>query len=177
MVMLREDRVSRIDEAIRGDMPTVEKVAGVASDLLNKLADGGMMLSPQDVEKIHTAIGDFTPDALIAAVDKTAHRRGGAVVAEWVVDPSWVGPLEEISKQQGSSLQALIQDMMNTAVANQWFYSITPEPATLRMTAADNEFLKEALGMERFSTADIIHLLKAKIEEADGELFGMTVSK
>lgn len=175
-IAIRDDRAQRLDEGISADVGLGEKVSGAAVDLLNKLADGGMMLTPLEVQKLRTALGEFDSAAVVAAAEKASGTRGGAVVVEWQVDPSWTGSLTDTARQQGMTLNQLAQQMMDTAVDRGWFYEMTVDPRRLLVSAKTDAYFREVLGRDVYNADDLMRLVKEKIAEADGELFGLATS-
>lgn len=176
-IALREDRVSKIDRSVQQSLQIGEKVAGIATGLLNELADGGLMLTADQASRIQSILGETTGEAIIKAADKAAGRRGGGVVVEWVADPSWVGSFEDTAKQQGITLSALVQQMMDTAVDNGWFYQMSIQPRRILLSEAADRYLRQVMGRDVFTGEDIVQLVKEKIAEADGDLFGLATTK
>lgn len=152
---------------IPGDDPDAHKVAGVIDGLLADLGDGGMMLSPTDVERIRTAVPGAGPDEIITAVEESAGMEEGRSVVKWVLDDTMLAPLQQTADQQGVTVQECAQNMMDYAVANGWFYEILLTSRALWFDQAQFESLKKITGMEDLTGGQLIAMLEQAVEKLE----------
>jgi hypothetical protein len=148
---------------IPGDDPEGQKIGGVVDGLLSDLGDGGMMLSPSDVERIRTAVPEAGPDEIISACEESAGMEDGQVVIKWSMDNTMFEPLQQVADQQGVTVQECAQNMMDYAVSNGWFYEILLTSKALWFDPAQYASLKKLTGMEDLTGEQLVTLLEQAI--------------
>lgn len=142
-----------------------EAMSGLATGLLQDLADGGSMLSANSIARLrHSLPNPFDEQALIGLVEKGARRFGQSEVIEYVVDPIWKEPLNQWAATNGRTAQELVQDCMQQAFDQEWFYNMAFERKTLYLTTAQYATLCAALGREVVSGADVVDYMAAMSE-------------
>lgn len=159
----QRDRLAALAPHLR---PT-EAMSGIATGALQDMADGGVMLNGLVANRIAVALKnrDFTPEEVVVAVEKGVRRFGQAMLIEYALDPIYVTPMEDWSRSNGRTVQELVQDCMQQAFANEWFYSMSFEHRTLAVTAEQYKTIAEALGKDVIFGADIVDLVQ-KLNEA-----------
>jgi len=165
---LRPDQAEKIAAAdIPGDS-MAEKLTAVANYLVGDHADGAVTLDLPMVKQLKDVLGEeFTPEDLLAACSASKSIRQGSRVISWLVDPSYEEPLQMIAEQQGMDVDTLCQNMMDFAMEQGWMYDLNPQPKQLLITEAQHEWLKEAMGRDTVTGADLIDYLHAKVIEED----------
>ena len=140
----------------------VEILSDVATGLLIDQADNGLMIDPATASRLCEITGKEIerPTDLIPLVEKAVGKKDGGIVVETVLDPFWVGPLQELATQQGRSLNELLSDCLNLIMDKGWLYEINPGPKTLNFTQQDMKYLRESLGKEVVSGTDVAQFIR-----------------
>lgn len=159
-VTIPKDAYDKILAMIPGEDQPGQKIAGVVDGLIADIAEGGLMLPGDHVERITAVLEEADPDGIVKAVEASAGMDEGQVVVRWRVDPSFVGPLKEMADVQGLTLDQVIQNMMDMASSAGWFYNFNPMPRHVFMSEQDDAVLAEMVGIRDFTGADIIEWLK-----------------
>jgi hypothetical protein len=150
------------DSVGQPDMSDGKKVLGVACGLLQSLARGGIMLAPELVERINEAKGSPAGAEEIAdLVDQACSRSLGKYSGVWELDPAYYSALEEISRMTGLTPQELVDNMMNTAMDEEWLYKVDPRPARILMTPTDKAEIEELLGIQFSNGADLANAIRS----------------
>ena len=160
-VTIPKDAYDKILAMIPGDSQPGQKIAAACDGLIADIAEGGLMLPGDHVERITAVLEGADPDGIVKAVEASAGMDEGQVVIRWRVDPSFVGPIQEKADVQGLTLDQVIQNMMDTATAAGWFYDFNPMPRSVFMTQEDDAVLTELLGKPEFTGADLVEWLQS----------------
>lgn len=166
-VTISEAQRSRLC-AMAADSRPSEALSGIATGLLQDLADGGMMLNGRTVDRIAAALSDsgFGEEALIKVVEKGVRRFGQASIVDYAIDPIYISPLEEWSKSNGRTVQELVQDCMSICFDNEYFYSLDFERRPLYLTVEQYRELAEMMGKELIFGADLFEFIRKSLNEA-----------
>ena len=140
----------------------VEILSSVATGLLIDQADGGLMIDPTTATRLSEATGKEIerPEDLIPLVEKGLGKKGGSFIVEWVVDPTFIGPLQDLAAQQGTTVEQLVQDGMNYAIGQGWLYAINPGPQPLNVNQEDMEYLKKTLEKKTITGTDVAQFIR-----------------
>lgn len=141
-VSLPEDAFNRLMALDTRDIPESAKIQGMVSSLVDELVSGGMMLTGDGVNRLKQVLPNADEDEIIESVEKAENYRAGQVVAEWIVDPTMIQPLKDKAEEQGIDVKALVQNMIDTAVNNGWFYELNCQPRALFFDPKDMDRLK-----------------------------------
>jgi hypothetical protein len=141
-----------------------QRVGEYASWAMDELSQGGLLLSADSIARMEESVGQLqTPEDVVKAVETGQRRREGQVVVEWVVDPTYLPNLEEIAQSSGRSVQQLMQDVMDTAMAKGWLYEWNPEPVPLMFSEEDLLEVGEIIGVENPTGTDITSWIRQQV--------------
>lgn len=143
-----------------------EAISGIATGLLQDLADGGMMLNGRVVARLAAIMNgrDFDGPDLVSMAEKGAKRFGQAELVEYAIDPIYRTPLADWSRSNGRTVQELVQDCMTICFENEYFYSLNFEHRTLSLTVEDYRKLADIIGKEVIFGADVVEFVRAYSE-------------
>jgi hypothetical protein len=131
-VSIGESAYRAIVSMDRSEAPDAQKLQKVSTGLLQDLSEGGLMLDAETMDRIRQSLADADdPMNIVEAIEKGAKTRAGAIVGEWVLDPSWVDPITAIASIQGKTVEEVVQNMMDMALSNGWFYEFEVGPKGL----------------------------------------------
>lgn len=149
-VSLPEPAVETLTNSVPGiGKDTLTTIGGLATGLLLDLADGGMMLSPTIMRQIvKLDPGVKSPAAVVDLAEKVTHRRGDALVAEWVVDPVYEARLREQAEMSSIGIRQLVQNIMDQIISRGIFFRIVPEPHMLLFGPEDIAMFRDMLGRQ-----------------------------
>ena len=160
----------------REDLSEAQKVGGVALQLLNDLAEGGMMLKSDDMEAIRQATGiDVESGAdLIAPLSEATSRKSGMLMIPYYVDPSVEAAYQNIADMQSRTVQELFQEVTDFVIENEMVYNLLPQqrPDAVYMTPAARAELVGVLEGEFSNGTELAKLVK-KFIGADGLFEGV----
>lgn len=123
-----------------------EALSGLATSALQDIANGGMILTPEAVKRIKISVANpYDEDEVVKMIEKGAKRFGQSEIIEYVLDPTLVAPMRQWAKDNGRTMQGLVQDCMATAFDNEWFYEIPPHH-TILLTPEQFNTIRQALG-------------------------------
>lgn len=163
-IKLTEKQFDKICLAVGGDEPPSAKISEVATDLIRNLADGGLMLPREAVDRIEIAINSIRPERIVESVETSANRKGERILLTYEIDPGNYPSLKEASESQGRPVEALMQECM----AWQWvqgnLYAVPAEPPPLIITREDQEFLKKTLGVQTVFGTDVVRWIRELVE-------------
>lgn len=159
-VALPQAAYDKLMTLVEGDLPPVQKIEKVVNDLVQDLADGGLMLSGIDMKRIQEAAPGAGPDEIIDAVEESQGLEDGQVVIKWAVDPTLIEPLQNIADTQGTTVQDVVQNMMDTASSEGWFYEFNPKPHVVFVNVEDFKSIAALLGKEHPTGVDLVKWLQ-----------------
>jgi hypothetical protein len=158
-VVLPQATYDKLMKLVEGDLPPAQKIERVVNDLVQDLADGGLMLSGVEMRRIQEASPGAGPDEIIDAIEESQGLEDGQVVIKWSVDPTLIEPLQNIADTQGNTIQEVIQNLMDTAASEGWFYDFNPKPRTFFLEESDHKLLEEAMGQDNPTGTDVMKWL------------------
>jgi hypothetical protein len=168
-VTVSKEAYDKLVAIVPGDEDSAHKIQSVVNGLIEDLSDCGMMLSGSDVERIRTAVPEAGPDQIIEAVEESAGMEDGVTVVKWAVDGTMLEPLQQIADQQGMTVQEIVQNMMDTAVGNGWFYDTLVANKALWFEPEWYEFLRKLTGLEDISGEELYKFLQRAVEQNEQE--------
>jgi len=146
-ITLDEEAVKDICAAVPGNFPATTKVGRVAHGLLKDLAEGGLMLPTEAVQRIRKAIRSIDSSDIASRVEGSVDRQGEHLVLKMTMDPSWEPRLREIAEIRGQPVDQLLQECMTTAMTQGWLYNdiIPPDPPPISFTREEYEMLRQTV--------------------------------
>ncbi len=153
-----------IDETIGGEIPAQDKLRDVVANLVRQLLDGGMMISPDSMERIRGMFDDpeVTPDDLITRLQDGANRKQGKVCGYWELDPAYLEPMKAIANLRGETVDQIVQECMNVAIDQGWLYTIENPPQRMVFAPGDYKFLQDVLGTGTPTGEDLCEFLRMR---------------
>lgn len=151
------------DTLIKDVSPNVQPIdvlSRKAQAFLESFALGGVMLKPDQVSEIERNCGKSIShgDDVVRATEAPAKKSGGRAAFEVTIDPTWMVPFEDLAKTTGRTVEALISDMWEFALQNNWAYNF--RPAFPPVYIGDYAFLQEFTGTERPTGEELISAIK-----------------
>ena len=124
-LILREETANQFKDTIK-DVPLSDWLATRARLWFENFANGGVMLTPDQVRKIEDTIGKQVENGndVVSAVGASRNIADGANTFVLSLDPTWVQPLIDRATEMGRTPEELINDMFSIGMENNWAYSI-----------------------------------------------------
>jgi hypothetical protein len=163
-IELSEAAYKRILEQVEGEGEDAQKISMFANEVFDGISRGAMLLSPATAERlcdIDERMADS--DALIEAVERGLGVSEGAMVGRWKIDPSLHEEMRQRADVQGMTVDQMIQEMMDQAMALGWFWDLESRCSTFFLNREQYAQLSEVAG-EPFSTDVLMRWLGPKIE-------------
>ncbi len=159
-IQLTEKQMSAIGNGVGVDAPMAKKVQMVAQSLVKDMANGGIMLPPEAVDRIEAAINDVATERIVESVEQSVNRSGKNVVLKLSIDPGWYPTLKEASESQGRPVEDLMQECIGHAFHNGWLYALPADPPPLWINRDEYEFLKKVIGSDPVFGCDVVNFLR-----------------
>lgn len=154
--------VFQIMQEANKDIPLATALSNKATVFFDNLANGGMMLTPDQIKKIEQVYKkpiDRGAD-VVAAVQAGSSIEDDSRVRKWKLDPVYDEPLEEAARNAGRSVDELLSDMMNMAIENNWIFGFVPQNGPVFLTEADLRYWQQATGKQKPTGADMTEAVK-----------------
>lgn len=149
-VGLDEGQILSLEKQARSENITLgrrELLESLGTTALSDMAGGGLMIEPRYMERVRKVIGsDAGQHEIVNSIENAASVDGDVYVAKWRLDPTYVPVLKERANAMGVTIEWLIQDLMDTAWAQGWFWAIDPQPRRYMFSPEDVEMIAEAVG-------------------------------
>lgn len=173
-VNIRPEVFDRLTENFQGGVSPADALGGMCSVFLEKMSDGGVMLSPDEVSTIQKNYGKIIGSArdVVRATESQKNLEEGMGTYKFSIDPSFLPPLEQLSKEIGRPLNELMGDFIDMAIGNNWLYSIVYEGKRRTFSPDAEDKLAKKIGKQDFSIEDImeyIRLLEKTARKAEQE--------
>lgn len=124
-ITLTEQAFKKIIDQVEGEGEDAQKFALFTQEAMEAIGKGAMLL-PSDtaarLSDIDESLND--PEAIVNAVEKGMGVHQGLMVAHWEIDPALHEPLRQRADVQGMTVDRLVQEMMDNAVAMGWFFDL-----------------------------------------------------
>lgn len=133
-----------------------------ASQTLDSIAEGGMIIPVQEVQEIEDNYGKGieTSKDIVRATEGKATKREGQMLLTATIDPAYEIPLREIADRGGRTLEEHMSEVFAWGMEQGWFNEIPP-PGTRRIFTPDQEkWLSREIGLDGFSVAELIAHIK-----------------
>lgn len=171
-VPLSQRRLDYLASTVEAPGTPAEKAKAVILALVEAMADGGLMLSADEVQRIRESTGvELTCGAdLLPFLSEATGREAGCRVIKILIDPAYETPLDEIATVRGQTVEEILRETLQVALDNNWYESLPEAPRTFRMTEVDAKALEEVLGETFANGTDLAKLIR-KTMGTDGGLF------
>ena len=164
-LILREETANQFKDTIK-DVPLSDWLATRARLWFENFANGGVMLTPDQVRKIEDTIGKQVENGndVVSAVGASRNIADGANTFVLSLDPTWVQPLIDRATEMGRTPGELINDMFSIGMENNWAYSIDAvyQPP---IYFPHREILKTLTGKDRPTGAEVEASIKTIVSE------------
>ncbi len=145
-------------------------LSGWSSYWLQQQAKGGIMVTAEDHDYL-AGLRDGkrfrNSREIVRAIEAALKREDSQYTQRVPIDPAWIGPLREAAEQMGWTPEQLLQDVINTALANGWAYSWTPQNF-IQATDSDYARISAAIGKKVFFGADVADFLSGQAKKSAG---------
>jgi|SRR6185312_7806056 len=166
-VYLRKETVAKYEEAAKG-APLAEYLSNRTKLTLENIADGGMVLSLDQVEAIEKATGKPVRNGkdVVAAAQRGVDIDEGQNVIKWKIDPAFMDAIKIRAQECGRPVNDLFTDMCDIALENQWIFGVDPVGFRRTFTPAQIERISDLIGKDTFEVDDLIDALSRVMQEA-----------
>ncbi len=162
-VSLNEAQISQLLNL--ADLPPDQKakaVLGLTQGALEDLAAGGSMLSPAAIARLRGSLDNpYDEDSIVAAVEAAHRKSGDSHVISYVIDPSYVVPLEDVAKSQGIDLVSLVQQCIGQAFEMGWFYEMNLNQRSVPFSQEQYDAIRTRIGKDVVFGTDIADFISA----------------
>jgi hypothetical protein len=158
-VVLKEATYKRLTENLQHGSP-YDVLSARASVFFEHMAEGGLMLKPEQVQKIEENAKRQIQNGedVVAAAEQAVGRKDGGLSVSVRIDPVWETPLRDLAEQTDRTIEALLTDLFTIAMENNWVYATMP--STPPIYIQDSKLLKEFTGEERPTSVEIEHSMR-----------------
>ena len=159
---LTNEQYSALASMTTGDQPDSEKAQSVVLKLVRDVADGGLLLTPDEVARITDATGvdPSCGEDLIPYLSAGSGIEEGCHIFKAAIDPVYMTRLEEIAGFREWPIQQVVQEMVDHCLENNWYEEITDQPRHVRMTEDDVKALEEVLEGKFSTGTELAELIK-----------------
>lgn len=157
----------------------IDVVQTTAQEAVTKLADGGLLLPGPVVKRIEKVLDKIEDPVEVAeAVEDGAGFEGDNVKVSMVMDPVWLGELQEKATVAGMSLNALASELQSQILSQGLLYDMATETLPIYLTPEQHGFLRKKLELRDdqplFGETIVKHLGGKPVEE-EVDLFAAKV--
>lgn len=165
-LVLREETAKQFQDSLK-DVPFTDWLATRARLWFENYANGGVMLSPDQVKKIEETVEKPVSNGsdVVNAVGASRNIQDGSHTFLLTLDPTWVQPLKDRAAEMGRTPEELIDDMFSIGMENNWAYSLDPtyQPPVY---FPHPEILKGLTGKDRPTGAEVEKGIQQLVTEA-----------
>ena len=149
--------------ATRSKLPVSEFLNKAVSGYISGRANGGLMLSGVDIDRIKKTTGSdvSSPGDIVALAEKGVDMKDGKKGFYVDIDPSLLSHAEELSSSMGISVQEFVDQCWSFILANGWLHEINPDAHWIPFSVSHVRKLKEVVG-DNLNSDTIISGLKKK---------------
>ena len=165
---MSEAHFTTLSKMIEGEQPPKEKVVALTTTALTELAEGGLILTGDEVKQITDATGlDPTcgSDLLPFLAVKTGFEDGMHLVHAHV-DPVFWAQLEQNAEYRNWPIDQLIQETLDWCLENNHYEYLPEVPRHVLMTDNDAKEIEELIG-GKFTTGTQLATLIKKLVSGD----------
>jgi hypothetical protein len=174
-IELTENQVKAISDRIPAKLTDAQKIAGVATSTVFDIADGGVSLSGDIFRQIIAVTGDIVDNQdLVKFVEAGKGMDAGRKGYPWYPDPTYVPVLEENARMQATTVEQLVQDIMDYGTGQGWGYALAPDVSMVFFSKEDMEMVRGILNQTMPTGTSISEWIrntaKAKQVEANAKV-------
>jgi hypothetical protein len=158
------DKISALKKS-EGSQSIALAINIMCSQFLNAYANGGVLVKPENMEKVEKALGKINSDLdLVEAVQKSRGLEDGLHTLKVSIDPALWPALEEFSKTISLTPEQVMDDIAHRIVRDSFAYYINTQQwePVIYLTEAQGRKLEKLLGKRKFTGADILALVEQK---------------
>jgi len=149
-------------------MDTKQDFASVANFMVEQYANGGVMVRADHARYLSTLAGRpvKTSETVVDIVESGVNRNSpaGYLSVTYNVDPAYAMPLEELSRQQGRSVEAIVQEAFHVVLTNGWLYDIRVDGMTINLTK-EMRIELESITKQKITTgASLMEWIKERLQ-------------
>jgi len=161
-----QKQVDELMKRLPGDAGPGPAIAAYANSLVCALADGGMILRPDEVDRIEQSIGQEIGgvDDIVPLLEAGAGRSGGKLRGFWEIDPTYEPAIASKAEFQEIPVNELVQRVIDECVDQGWLLGdIIPQPQRVLMTPEDHQRLVDELGGQFYNGTELAAMIHAKL--------------
>jgi hypothetical protein len=133
------------------------------ANYLSAYADGGLMLSGDDIQAMSEALGeDVTSSSdIVNAVINSVSEEDSDSVFKVVIDPSLKPNIEDSARVQGVTVDHWLTNCWSHIITNGWLYGVSGDIRWVPFTNQQLKLISEAAGKKLESSSDIVAAVTA----------------
>jgi hypothetical protein len=158
------DMVPKILEMeMREEFNEGQRIGIVALGALMDFANGGIMLAPEELDRMVEATGIERPtcgEDIVALLSESTGMKEGKHDFHVTIDPVYMALYEEPARIQGRETGDLMQEIVDSVFDNDALgYLVSGTPRIMRMLEKDYQALKDLLGKDFDNGTDLARLV------------------
>jgi hypothetical protein len=162
------------EEDHRRILATKQEVPMVATYMLSEYAAGGVMVKSTHAHYLERLSGRpvKTSETVVDIVESGVARKSAAgyLSVTYNVDPAFAEPLEQLAKQQGRTVEEIVQDGLDVVMKCGWLYNIQVDGGTINLTKDMRSRLEKAMKQKNVTGADIVTFIENLIKPVSKKL-------
>jgi hypothetical protein len=140
-----------------------EYVKACVTNYLSAYANGGLMLSVEDLEEISEVSGnEITSSSDIVDAVKNTSANNEENCFNIHVDSSLMSNVEESARIIGISVEQWVYNCWGHILANGWLYGISADTTWIPLNKEQCKEIREIIGRDCTSSSDIMEAIAAK---------------
>lgn len=145
-----------------GDQPVDESAAAVICKMAEELANGGMILTSSEIQRIIQATGldPSCGEDLLPFLSAATGFEDGMHVVKCLIDPVWWPGIVQVAEYRGWSPEQVIHETLDWCLDNQHYEHLPEIPRHVLMSEKDVKELEEVLGGKFTSGCDLAAQIK-----------------
>lgn len=159
-VDLSEESFANLTSLSKANSPQ-ESASLWAKFLLDNYVNGGMMLTPSDLQTIEKSAGLSMsgPGDIISAIQASAGRDGGQYTVKASIEPAFWPHLEESASARGMAPSELLSELINYAVSEGWLYEWEPDGLKWYLSRSVRDRYERVMKRKTVTEADFLEML------------------
>jgi hypothetical protein len=150
-------------EEVAAPQPVEDYVKACVTNYLSAYANGGLMLSAEDLTEIGEASGnEVTSSSDIVEAVKSGAGKSTANSFQISVDPSLTVNIEDSAKFLGITPEQWVYNCWSHILANGWLYEVSNDVTWIPFSKDQCEVIRKAAGKDCKSSADFMDAVTAK---------------
>jgi hypothetical protein len=107
------------------ELTPITKCGMIAAGLLDQLAEGGIMLAAEDVERLRDTGAEVQEASdIVEMAEKSMGRKAGQYEFMAALDPMHVQGMRDIAESNGVPLERLATEILQFGLDNDWGYAV-----------------------------------------------------